>query len=155
MAVVHGAEPGVSALPGGPRWASDRGTATGRGRTGPFADATGDRRWIHVDRERAASGPFGTTVAHGCPALSPLPVPVPRAMRAERGTDRVRLPAPVPAGSRVRATAVVRAVEETAGGRGRLPWRRWSAGAATGRCAPPGRCPASSPEPRPGRAPSP
>ncbi|MCP9959562.1 MULTISPECIES: MaoC family dehydratase [Streptomyces] len=94
-----------------------------QGRIDLFADATGDHQWIHVDRERAASGPFGTTVAHGYLTLSLLPVLTAQVMRVEGartgvnyGTDRVRFPAPLPAGSRVRATAVVKAVEEVPGG---------------------------------------
>jgi acyl dehydratase len=88
-----------------------------------FADATGDHQWIHVDRERAASGPFGTTIAHGYLTLSLLPVLVPQVMRVEGvrmgvnyGTGKVRFPAPVPAGSRVRATAAVKAVEDVTDG---------------------------------------
>ncbi|GHE12666.1 MaoC family dehydratase [Streptomyces alanosinicus] len=75
-----------------------------------FARATGDHQWIHTDPERAAAGPFGTTIAHGYLTLSLLPVLVPRAMRVEGatmgvnyGVNKVRFPAPVPSGSRVRA----------------------------------------------------
>jgi acyl dehydratase len=75
-----------------------------------FADATGDHQWIHVDPERAAAGPFGTTIAHGYLTLSLLPVMsyevVPRqegsGMSVNYGLNRVRFPAPVPSGSRVR-----------------------------------------------------
>ncbi|KUH36031.1 MULTISPECIES: MaoC family dehydratase [Streptomyces] len=88
-----------------------------------FADATEDHQWIHVDRERAAAGPFGTTIAHGYLTLSLLPVLVPQVMRVEGvrmgvnyGTNKVRFPAPVPAGSRVRATASVKDVEDVGGG---------------------------------------
>jgi acyl dehydratase len=84
-----------------------------------FAEATDDPQWIHVDRERAAAGPFGTTIAHGFLAL-PLGVPMlyealPRAsgMAVNYGTDRVRFPAPVPAGSRVRGRFRVLEVEPT------------------------------------------
>jgi acyl dehydratase len=84
-----------------------------------FADATGDRQWIHVDRERAAAGPFGTTIAHGYLTLALLPVMsyevVPRGgggMAVNYGLNRVRFPAPVPSGSRVRGTFRVQAVEE-------------------------------------------
>jgi acyl dehydratase len=74
-----------------------------------FAEATGDHQWIHVDRERAATGPFGTTIAHGYLSLS-LPagmlgdlLQVPTAlMGVNYGLDRVRFPTPVPSGSRVR-----------------------------------------------------
>jgi acyl dehydratase len=88
-----------------------------------FADATGDHQWIHVDPERAAAGPFGTTIAHGYLTLSLLPAMsyevVPRqegGMAVNYGLDRVRFPAPVPSGSRVRGTFRVDAVEEAAWG---------------------------------------
>jgi acyl dehydratase len=85
-----------------------------------FADATGDHQWIHVDPERAAAGPFGTTIAHGYLTLSLLPemtfevVPSdPDAkMGVNYGLNRVRFPAPVPSGSRVRGTFRVASVED-------------------------------------------
>ena len=83
-----------------------------------FADTTGDHQWIHVDPERAKDGPFGTTIAHGYLTLSLLPVAsyevVPRqgGMAINYGLNRVRFPAPVPVGSRVRATFEVLGVEE-------------------------------------------
>ena len=74
-----------------------------------FADATGDHQWIHLDRERAAEGPFGTTIAHGFLTLSLLPEMAASAieirdtrMGVNYGLDRVRFPAPVPSGSRLR-----------------------------------------------------
>ncbi|EPH42529.1 MaoC family dehydratase [Streptomyces aurantiacus] len=85
-----------------------------------FADATGDHQWIHVDPEKAATGPFGTTIAHGYLTLSLLPALVPQVMRVQGmrmglnyGTNKVRFPSPVPVGSRVRATAVLTEVEPT------------------------------------------
>ncbi|ARE77264.1 MaoC family dehydratase [Streptomyces sp. NPDC059558] len=88
-----------------------------------FADATGDHQWIHVDPERAAGGPFGSTIAHGYLTLSLLPSLVPQVMRVEGmrmglnyGTNKVRFPAPVPVGSRLRATAVITEVAEAGGG---------------------------------------
>ncbi|MEU3143678.1 MULTISPECIES: MaoC family dehydratase [unclassified Streptomyces] len=88
-----------------------------------FAEATGDHQWIHVDPERAASGPFGTTIAHGYLTLSLLPLFGPQLLSVEGvkmgvnyGTNKVRFPAPVPVGSRVRATAKVTAVDEVGGG---------------------------------------
>jgi acyl dehydratase len=88
-----------------------------------FAEATGDHQWIHVDPERAASGPFGTTIAHGYLTLSLLPAMsyevVPRqdgGMGVNYGLNRVRFPAPVPSGSRVRATFAVAGVDEIEGG---------------------------------------
>jgi acyl dehydratase len=74
-----------------------------------FADATGDHQWIHVDPERAAQGPFKTTIAHGYLTLSLLPsmsyevIPRQGGMGINYGLNRVRFPAPVPVGSRVRA----------------------------------------------------
>jgi acyl dehydratase len=83
-----------------------------------FADATGDHQWIHVDPERAAAGPFGTTIAHGYYTLSLLPsasyevVPREGGMGINYGLNRVRFPAPVPVGSRVRASFRVDEVEQ-------------------------------------------
>jgi acyl dehydratase len=88
-----------------------------------FADATGDHQWIHVEPERAATGPFGGTIAHGYLTLSLLPVmsyeAVPRqegGMAVNYGLNRVRFPAPVPSGSRVRGTFRVDAIDEFDGG---------------------------------------
>ncbi|MEU4202378.1 MaoC family dehydratase [Streptomyces sp. NPDC045470] len=88
-----------------------------------FADATGDHQWIHVDPERAAAGPFGTTIAHGYLTLALLPALVPQLLRVDNvkmginyGVDKVRFPAPVPVGSRVRATARIAGVTEVSGG---------------------------------------
>jgi acyl dehydratase len=95
----------------------------GQGRIDAFADATGDHQWIHVDAERAAAGPFGTTIGHGYLTLSLLPVMsyevVPRengGMAVNYGLNRVRFPSPVPSGSRVRGTFHVDAVDEFDGG---------------------------------------
>ncbi|NBE55638.1 MaoC family dehydratase [Streptomyces boluensis] len=88
-----------------------------------FADATGDHQWIHVDAEKAADGPFGTTIAHGYLTLSLLPTLVPQIMRVENvrmginyGTNKVRFPSPVPVGSRLRATGTLKEVTETKDG---------------------------------------
>jgi acyl dehydratase/putative sterol carrier protein len=77
-----------------------------------FADATGDHQWIHVDREAAAAGPFGGTIAHGYLSLSLLPTLLGELIRVSDahmgvnyGTDRVRFTSPVPSGSEVRAHA--------------------------------------------------
>jgi acyl dehydratase len=74
-----------------------------------FAEATGDHQWIHVDPERAKAGPFGTTIAHGFLTLSLLPEMAANAfevrdtkMGVNYGLNRVRFPAPVPSGSRLR-----------------------------------------------------
>jgi acyl dehydratase len=88
-----------------------------------FARATGDDQWIHVDPERAADGPFGTTIAHGYLTLSLLPYFLPRmwdvqgfSMGINYGAEKVRFPSPVPVGSSVRCGAVVDAVEDIGGG---------------------------------------
>ena len=88
-----------------------------------FAEATGDHQWIHVDRERAAKGPFGTTIAHGFLTLSLLPRLAQSAMQVEDvrmgvnyGLNRVRFPAPVPADSRLRARLKLLAYEPIEGG---------------------------------------
>ncbi|HET9383274.1 MAG TPA: MaoC family dehydratase [Streptomyces sp.] len=88
-----------------------------------FAEATGDRQWIHVDPEKAAAGPFGTTIAHGYLTLSLLPLFGPQLVGVEGvrmgvnyGTNKVRFPAPVPVGSRLRATARIADVEDVKGG---------------------------------------
>jgi len=87
-----------------------------------FADATGDHQWIHVDVERAASGPFGSTIAHGFLTLGLIPAIAPSVdvpgtkMAINYGLDRVRFIAPVPVGSRVRARSVLQEVSEVAGG---------------------------------------
>ncbi|SDO99627.1 Acyl dehydratase [Klenkia soli] len=89
-----------------------------------FADATGDHQWIHVDVERAkAESPFGGPIAHGFMTLS-LAVPLATAtytitdavMGVNYGLNKVRFPAPVPVGSRVRATTTLKDTEEVAGG---------------------------------------
>jgi acyl dehydratase len=77
-----------------------------------FADATGDRQWIHVAPEAAARGPFGTTVAHGYLTLSLLPLLLSEVlsvsdsgMGVNYGIERIRFTSPVPSGSRVRLRA--------------------------------------------------
>ncbi len=84
-------------------------TEVSQGQVDGFATATGDRQWIHVDPERARSGPFGTTVAHGyltlallAPLLGNLLTVERVAMGVNYGLNRVRFPAPLPVGSRVR-----------------------------------------------------
>jgi len=95
-----------------------------------FAAATGDLQWIHTDPVRAgAESPYGTTIAHGYLTLSLLPFltesnapgffeqtyPGMR-LRLNYGLNRVRFPAPVPAGSRIRAHTTVNGVEQIGGG---------------------------------------
>lgn len=79
-----------------------------------FADATGDHQWIHVDPERAATGPFGGTIAHGYLTLSLLPAFASQiydiqglAFGMNYGANKVRFPSPVPVDSRLRATATL------------------------------------------------
>jgi len=92
-----------------------------------FAQISGDHQWIHVDVERAKrESPFGTTIAHGNLTLSAIDglreqlsvqdVIDQFALGVNLGWNRVRYPAPVPAGSRIRATAELVAVEEKGGG---------------------------------------
>jgi acyl dehydratase len=92
-------------------------------RINTFADATGDHQWIHVDPERAAAGPFHTTIAHGYLTLS-LVVPLMAGllqvqgvrMGVNYGLNKVRFPSPVPVGSRIRAHGQVLAVAEVTDG---------------------------------------
>ena len=88
-----------------------------------FARATGDLQWIHVDPVRAAAGPFGTTIAHGFLTLSLLPVMAESAielrnvrMGVNYGLNKVRFPAPVPVGSRLRGHFRLTAFELIDGG---------------------------------------
>jgi acyl dehydratase len=88
-----------------------------------FADATGDHQWIHVDAERAAQSPFGSTIAHGFLTLSLLPRLAQEVYRVDGvrmavnyGLDKVRFVAPVPVGSRVRVSTTLRRTEEAGGG---------------------------------------
>jgi acyl dehydratase len=89
-----------------------------------FADATNDHQFIHVDPEAAAQTPFGGTIAHGYLTLSLIPAMsyevLPHeqvAMALNYGLNRVRFPAPVPSGSRVRGSFRVDSVEEFDWGR--------------------------------------
>ncbi len=93
-------------------------------RVNAFAEATDDRQWIHLDPERAAAGPFGSTIAHGYLTLSLL-VPLfgealPKLdgyrLSLNYGLDRVRFPSPLPVGSRIRGRFVVQSVDEVSGG---------------------------------------
>ncbi|WEL57791.1 MaoC family dehydratase [Pseudomonas kermanshahensis] len=83
-----------------------------------FAEATGDQQWIHVDPERAASGPFGGCIAHGYLTLALANLFMPQlmsldnmAMGVNYGTDRVRFPAAVKVGTRVRGHGQVISAE--------------------------------------------
>jgi acyl dehydratase len=89
-----------------------------------FADATGDHQWIHVDVERATKeSPFGGPIAHGyltlsllVPMLAQVLVVSDTAMGVNYGLNRLRFPSPVPVGSKVRASATLKQVEEVTGG---------------------------------------
>ncbi|MFG1760203.1 MaoC family dehydratase [Micromonospora echinofusca] len=88
-----------------------------------FADATDDHQWIHLDPQRAATGPYGGTIAHGYLTLSLLPALVGRLYRVRGvrmgvnyGLNRVRFPAPVRVGTAVRAVASIAEVSPVAGG---------------------------------------
>jgi acyl dehydratase len=91
-------------------------------RINTFADATGDHQWIHVDPERAQAGPFGACVAHGYLTLSLANLFLPQLVRYERlkmgvnyGCDKVRFPAPVKVGARIRGRGEVVAAEPVKG----------------------------------------
>jgi acyl dehydratase len=88
-----------------------------------FADATGDRQWIHVDPQRAAAGPFGGPVAHGFLTLSLAPLLVAEVLEVadasvtiNYGLNKVRFPAPLPVGGRIRADVSCIAVDDVPGG---------------------------------------
>jgi acyl dehydratase len=118
LKALEGSEVGVS------RWFE-----MSQQRIDTFADATDDHQWIHQDQQRCASeSPFGGTVAHGFLTLSLLPAMLDDAiaMRDVKvalnyGLNKVRFPAPVPEGSRVRARIGLRAVDEFDGG-AQLVW---------------------------------
>ncbi|CQR65878.1 MaoC family dehydratase [Streptomyces leeuwenhoekii] len=88
-----------------------------------FADATGDHQWIHVDPERAGSGPFGAPIAHGYLTLS-LFIPLFTELldvqgvttKVNYGLNKVRFPAPVKVGSRIRLAGRLAAVEDVSAG---------------------------------------
>jgi acyl dehydratase len=88
-----------------------------------FADATGDHQWIHTDPVRAAATPFGGTIAHGYYTLSLAPMLLAEvlpldhfAMAVNYGLDKLRFPAPLPVGSRVRMRVGIEAVDDLPGG---------------------------------------
>jgi acyl dehydratase len=99
-------------------------------RVGLFADATGDHQWIHVDVERSRrESPYGGTIAHGFLTLSLLPMLMENAVSMPNcklgvnyGVNKVRFPAPVPVGSRLRARMTLMAVEDIEGG-AQITWK--------------------------------
>ena len=94
-----------------------------------FAEATGDHQWIHVDAEKAAEGPFGTTIAHGYLTLSlmvPFMLEIYRVENRKHavnyGLNKVRFTSPVPVGSRLRGRLTLANAEEVKGGGLQLTW---------------------------------
>ncbi|MDT5183165.1 MAG: hypothetical protein QOI29_1323 [Mycobacterium sp.] len=88
-----------------------------------FADATGDRQWIHTDAERAAKGPFKGTIAHGYLTLSLTPAVIAQVLEIREltaalnyGLNKVRFPAPVRVGSQVRAAVTVASAQQKTSG---------------------------------------
>jgi acyl dehydratase len=88
-----------------------------------FADVTGDHQWIHVDPERARDTPFGGTIAHGYFTLSLAPALMNEVMELQGftfavnyGLNRVRFPAPMPVGGKVRATVKLKGLDDVPGG---------------------------------------
>ncbi len=122
MTVVVGSPADIYALAG-----QELGTSSwldvSQDRIDGFAELTGDHQWIHTDPVRAASGPFGTTVAHGyltlsllVPMLEEIMVVQNRTLSINYGLDRVRFPAAVPSGSRMRMTATLAEVTDVESG---------------------------------------
>jgi acyl dehydratase len=109
--------PAVGAVLGPTEW-----VAIDQSRIDAFAAATDDPQWIHVDPVRAAAGPFGTTIAHGYLTLALLPaflaevLDTGAGLTVNYGLNRVRFPAPVPVGSRLRARFEVLGAEDVPGG---------------------------------------
>lgn len=88
-----------------------------------FADATGDHQWIHVDPDKAKDGPFGKCIAHGYLTLSLVNLFLPQiidvqgiSMGVNVGCEKIRFPAPVPVGSRIRGVGELVSAEEMKGG---------------------------------------
>lgn len=92
-------------------------------RINTFAEATGDHQWIHVDEARAKEGPYGSTIAHGYLTASLVNYFLPQlldvqgiSMGVNYGVDKIRFPAAVPVGSRIRGKGTLTSVEETKDG---------------------------------------
>ena len=119
--IVHGID-GLKAKAGEHLGYSDWVEIT-QDRVNQFADATGDHQWIHVDPERAKSGPFGGAIAHGYLTLSLGPMLLPTLLQVEGltfgvnyGAEKIRFPSPVPVGSKLRLGAQIDEVDDIAGG---------------------------------------
>ncbi|MEV4124440.1 MaoC family dehydratase [Nocardia sp. NPDC049707] len=88
-----------------------------------FAEATGDHQWIHTDPQRAAAGPFHGTIAHGYLTLSLAPVVISDVLEIREltaalnyGLNKVRFPAPVPVGSKIRAVVTLTGAHQKTSG---------------------------------------
>jgi acyl dehydratase len=88
-----------------------------------FAEATGDHQWIHIDPERAKEGPFGRTIAHGYFTISMAPMLMSEVVRQEGvrmgvnyGINKLRFPAPLPVGEKVRMGVQLKEVDDIEGG---------------------------------------
>lgn len=121
MTTIRGIE-GLRAI-AGQEWGPGEWMEITQERVNAFADVTEDHQWIHVDVERAKQGPFKGTIAHGFLTLS-LTIALTRSqlqvegvrMAINYGLNRVRFPAPVPVGSRIRARTKNLSVEDVEGG---------------------------------------
>jgi acyl dehydratase len=94
-----------------------------------FAEATGDHQWIHIDAERSAKGPFGTTIAHGFLTLSMLPILMAKAIKmsdvkmgVNYGLNKVRFTSPVPVNSEIRGVFKLLAVEDIPNNGAQMTW---------------------------------
>lgn len=94
-----------------------------------FADATGDHQWIHLDAERSAKGPFGTTIAHGFLTLSMIPIFMAQAIKIQDvkmgvnyGLNKVRFTSPVPVDSELRARFKLLSIEDIANNGAQMSW---------------------------------
>jgi acyl dehydratase len=94
-----------------------------------FAEATGDHQWIHLDAERSAKGPFGTTIAHGFLTLSMIPIFMAQAIKMQDvkmgvnyGLNKVRFTSPVPVDSELRARFKLLSIEDIANNGAQMSW---------------------------------
>jgi acyl dehydratase len=94
-----------------------------------FAEATGDFQWIHLDAERSAKGPFGTTIAHGFLTLSMIPIFMAQAIKMQDvkmgvnyGLNKVRFTSPVPVDSELRARFKLLSIDDIANNGAQMSW---------------------------------